>query len=155
MPPAIPNKPAEGPPKGFRPHMPLKVKLESLVIHGNRDKETGEKFGKIGNIDFDHDPPIQLRVWDRETQDTDPAANDPEYIVPRLRTAHRRKTATKDIPAIGKTKRIARTQNERHERALNGGENVPATGSFKSKIRSRNSFKRHAANSKDINEDMR
>lgn len=136
MPPVIPSKPAEAPPKGFRPHMSIKVKLESLVIHGNRDKETGEKFGSIKNIDFDHDPPLMLRVWNSEAGDTEPPANDPAYIVPRLRSSHRRKTATKDIPAIAKAKRLSARQSERRERAMNDDEKFPATGSFKRKIQS-------------------
>ena len=116
--------------------MSIKVKLDSLIIHGNRDGKTGEKFDSIKDIDFDHDPPLQLRVWDPVAKDTVPPANDPRYIVPRLRASHRRKTAKKDIPAIAKAKRLSARQNERHEQALNEGNNIPATGKFKRKIQS-------------------
>lgn len=112
-----PSKPAPAPPKGFRPHMSMKVKLEAALRALGLTLET---------VDFDHSPPLQMRVWVPEKNDTVPAANDPEHIVPRRREDHRRKTsggATKaraqgDVTEIAKTKRLADTQAEFRRRLL-------------------------------------
>lgn len=112
-----PSKPAPAPPKGYRPYMSTKVKLEAALRALGLTLET---------VDWDHDPPIQMRVWVPEKGDTEPAANDPAHIVPRHREDHRRKTsggATKakaqgDVTEIAKTKRLAESQEEFRRRLL-------------------------------------
>lgn len=39
-----------------------------------------------------HDPPLELRLWDEATQDTIPRANDPNYMFPMTSTCHVRVT---------------------------------------------------------------
>lgn len=112
------REPAPAPPKGYRPHMPLKVKLEALLINGPVLDSEGRKVCELDAIDWDHSPPLQLRVWDVEAGDTDPPANDPNHIVPRLRSDHRVKTAKRDVPAISKAKRCAADHNEFRRRIL-------------------------------------
>lgn len=112
-----PSKPAPAPPKGYRPNMPTKVKLEAALRALGLTLET---------VNWDHDPPIQMRVWVPEKGDTEPPANDPAHIVPRRRDDHRRKTsggATKaraqgDVTEIAKTKRLAESQEEFRRRLL-------------------------------------
>ena len=116
--------PAPAPPKGFRPHMGLAVKLRAAIRQLGLDPE---------RVEFDHDPPIQARVWDPETGDTKPAANDPRYITIRSKVDHDEKTNRKDKPAIAKTKRLAEAQ-----RALAEGEKkAKHLGRPKREIRSR------------------
>ena len=69
--------PAPAPPKGYRPHMPVKVKLESMLINGPVLDDEGRKVCELEQVEFDHQPPLQMRVWDEEAGDTIPAANDP------------------------------------------------------------------------------
>lgn len=112
------REPAPAPPKGFRPHMPISVKLDAaLRALGLEPRE----------VDFDHDPPLQLRIWCPEKRDTIPPANDPNHIVPRARAGHKAKTAKTDVPAIAKTKRLARDQEVFRARLLakDGGDEPP------------------------------
>lgn len=114
--------PMDGPPKGYRPHMPLKVKLEAaLMAAGFRPREQ--------NIEFHHAPPLQLRIWCPEKQDTIPAANDPAYIVPMLEEDHERQTngrggekrvttAGSDRHMIGKARSLSKAQAEFRRRIL-------------------------------------
>jgi hypothetical protein len=69
-------------------------------------------------IEWDHDPPIQQRLWDPLTNDVSPAANDDRFIFPRQKAAHREKTAKRDIPEIAKTKRLAKKQEAFREKVL-------------------------------------
>jgi hypothetical protein len=112
------REPAPAPPKGFRPHMSLKVKLEALLINGPVLDSEGRKVCDPKAIDWDHCPPLMLRVWDEAAGDTDPPANDPAHIVPRIRDDHREKTATRDVPAIAKAKRCADEHDEFRRRLL-------------------------------------
>jgi len=97
--------------------MSTKVKLEAALRALGLTLET---------VDFDHTPPLQLRVWVPERGDTEPPANDPDHIVPRLREDHRRKTsggstkakAQGDVTEIAKTKRLAGGQDEFRRRLL-------------------------------------
>lgn len=89
--------------------MPLMVKLESaLRALGFEPKD----------IEWQHDPPLALRVWVPERGDYDPPENDPRYIRPMPRAEHREVTAKRDIPAIAKTKRLSRKQAEFRRRML-------------------------------------
>ena len=89
--------------------MPLRVKVAAALHALNLDP---------ADVQWDHDPPLQLRVWDEKTKDTIPPANDPKHIVPRAAAAHRAKTngpATKaraqgDKTEIAKTRRLAERQ---------------------------------------------
>lgn len=47
---------------------------------------------RLGRIDFDHDPPLELRTWVEEKNDYDPAENDENYIFAMVREHHRKKT---------------------------------------------------------------
>jgi len=112
-----PSQPAPAPPKGFRPHMPIKVKLQAALHAIGMTLE---------DTDFDHCPPLQLRVFDPVAGDTIPPANDAVYIVPRPREAHRAKTmgiqtkakAAGDVTEIAKTKRLAGEQEQFRSRLL-------------------------------------
>lgn len=105
------ERPAPGPPKGWRPRPPNKTeKLEAAL------RAAG--FKPDDRIEWDHDPPLHLRVWIPERGDTDPPANDPAHLVPRSKQAHREKTARQDVPAIAKTRRLAREQEDFRRRML-------------------------------------
>ncbi|MCG8446509.1 MAG: hypothetical protein MI753_12430 [Hyphomicrobiales bacterium] len=118
------REPAPSPPKGFRPHMGLAVKLRAAILQLGLDPD---------KVQFDHDPAIQLRVWDPETGDTKPAANDPRYITIRLKEDHHGKTNKKDKPAIYKTRRLARAQ----QALADGEKKAKHLGLPKRKINSR------------------
>lgn len=137
--------PAPAPPKGYRPHVSLKTKLEAILIHGPVFDDDGNRVCKIDELDFDHQPPLQLRIWDEEKQDTEPAANDPRYLVPMARATHRRKTAKTDVPAIAKTKRLAAGHKEFVSKLLArecGEKRTP-----KGKLRSSNRLRKRNAKS--------
>lgn len=140
----VEREPAPRPPKGFRPHMPESVKKQAaLYAAGFTDDDA---------VEWDHDPALQLRIWDEEAGDTIPRANDPRYIVPRRKADHSRKTnGTKATTAGSDKNRIAKANHlsaahEAFQRAMS----VPA---FKRKedkprskwgsrpLRSRNTFK--------------
>lgn len=46
----------------------------------------------LGKIDFNHDPPLELRTWVEEQNDYDPPENDEKYIFAMVREHHRTKT---------------------------------------------------------------
>lgn len=102
--------PAPAPPKNKkRQHMPLHVKLEaSLRALGLEPKL----------VEFQHDPPLAMRVWVPEKNDYDPPENDPRYIRPMAKADHKEVTAKKDIPEIAKTKRLSKAQQEFRDRML-------------------------------------
>jgi hypothetical protein len=97
--------------------MPMKVKLEAALRALGLTLET---------VNWDHDPPLQMRVWVPEKNDTIPAANDPAFIVPLEREEHRAKTsggktkarAQGDQTEIARTKNMADTQEEFRRRIL-------------------------------------
>jgi hypothetical protein len=99
-----------------RKHMPLGVKL-AAALH---------QLGLFGvAVDFDHVPPLALRERDPATGRYTPDENDPRYIVPMARLAHRAKTnggpvtcADGDIHKIAKAKRLAKKQAEFRARVL-------------------------------------
>lgn len=92
------REPAPAPPKGYRPHMPVGTKLEAALLALGMEPRY---------VEWDHNPPLQLRVWCPVRGDTIPPANDPRFIVPRLSSDHRTKTAKVDVPAIAKTRRLS------------------------------------------------
>jgi hypothetical protein len=103
--------------------MPLSVKLQAcLWLLGFRGGDA---------IEWDHDPALALRAV-RDDGSLDPPANDPRYIVPRSRTAHREKTsgtaatsAGSDIHLIAKIKRIQKKEEEFRRRLLGKAEGTP------------------------------
>jgi hypothetical protein len=74
----------------------------------------GEKLGHWKNTEFDHVPALELRPWSEKEQDTEPPANDPDFIFAKRKECHHRKTfgtraTTKgsDIHEINRGKRLA------------------------------------------------
>ncbi len=88
--------------------MPLRVKLAAALRALGLDPD---------NVDWNHNPPIQLRRWDPETGDTDPPANDPRFIEPLDRAEHKTLTAKRDVPAIARTKRAEKKRAARQAMA--------------------------------------
>lgn len=108
-----------GPPKGYRPHMPLSVKLQACLL----------MLGIKGKVEWDHDPALQRRRWNPDANDgkgdTDPPANDPRYITPRSPEEHKVKTHKKDRPEISKTRNLEKAW-EALRMAEKAGEKVKA-----------------------------
>jgi hypothetical protein len=113
--------------------MPLKVKLEALLINGPVLDDEGRKVCDLSEIEWDHQPPLQMRVWDEDAEDTIPAANDPRHIVPLWKPVHRTKTAKTDIPAISRTKNLAESHDAFRKRLLSRecGEKRKPSGKIK------------------------
>ena len=109
-------------------------------------------FADDNAVEWDHDPALQLRTWDEEAGDTIPKANDPRYIVPRLKADHARKTNGTKATTRGsdqhETDRANRLANA-HEAfrkamtvpAFKRKDDKPKSRWPKQKMRSRNSFK--------------
>lgn len=102
--------PASAPPVGKkRKGMSLSVKLEAALRALGMEPKT---------VEFQHDPPLGVRIWVPERNDYDPPENDPRYIVPMAKEDHREVTAKRDIPAIAKTKRLSKTHEEFRQKML-------------------------------------
>lgn len=95
-----------------RPHMSLAVKLRAAILQLGLDPDS---------IDWDHDPALGLRLYNKENGKYDPDANDPRFITVRARSrddeGHRAKTfgkggttAGSDIHRIAKIKRLAKAR---------------------------------------------
>lgn len=69
--------------KLYRPAIPDRVKLIAVL------RELGLT---LGDVNFDHCPPLGLREYDEKTRTYTPSANDPDKIVMRTTQAHRDKT---------------------------------------------------------------
>lgn len=86
------------------------------------------RFGLTrADVQFDHNPALELRDWNPLTNDTIPPANDPAYIDMLLVSEHAVKTfgpggekrittAGSDINRIAKVKRISREQEDFRKR---------------------------------------
>lgn len=111
-----------GPPTGWRPRaLQIKEKLEIVVRQGGKEPG-GARLAPLDGIDFDHQPPIQLREWDASAGDTIPPSCSLEHIVALNRSTHREKTATRDVPAIAKVDRITgATGNTRKQKIASRG----------------------------------
>jgi hypothetical protein len=116
--------PLPAPPPGYRPHMPLRVKLAAALHALGLDPD---------DVDFDHAPPLMQREWDPNACDTIPPANEPSAIVPRARGEHKAKTAKVDVPQIAKTKRLSKTQKAFRSAMLSKGEAAPESAPAKKK----------------------
>lgn len=97
-----PRKPAQAPPKGYRPRITASAKLRAALRAAGIDPDQPYAF--------DHQPPLAMRRWNPFIGDTVPPANDDRALVPVQQAVHREKTAKRDIPEIAKTKRLAKTQ---------------------------------------------
>lgn len=113
-----PRKPVLAPPKGFRKTPGLRVKLEALLRHGPVLDAEGNRITDLAQIEWDHCPPLMQREYQPSHMDTIPAANDPEFLIPRAIKAHQKKTAQTDIPEIAKTKRLSDEQRQFRRRIL-------------------------------------
>ena len=111
------REPAPAPPKGYRPHMPVSAKLEAALRALGMEPR---------DVEWDHNPPLQLRVWCPVRGDTIPPANDPRFIVPRHSSDHRAKTAEVDVPAIAKTRRLSSDHELFRARVLSKTSGEPA-----------------------------
>ena len=128
-----PREPALGPPAGFRPHMGVTIKLEAACRLA-RCPDCGERLGSMANVQADHDPPIQQRLWNPITEDTIPAANDPDHIVLRHVDCHAVKTngprtkarAQGDKTEIARTTRLTEDQQAFRTKMITGVKPAPA-----------------------------
>jgi len=124
-----PREPMAAPPTGYRPKIGVKTTLEAVLLAA-RCPDCGERLGSIDNVHRDHVPPLQMRPWCEETQDTIPPANDPAFIVVRHADCHRDKTtggktkakAQGDTTEIYRTRRLAAEQAAFRNRLLSKGE---------------------------------
>lgn len=99
-----------------RRHMPLSVKLDAAL----------NALGLLGiDVEWDHNPPLGLRERDPVTGRYTPDENDPRYIEPMVKQAHREKTvghpatcADGDIHKIAKARRLEREMEEFRARLL-------------------------------------
>lgn len=110
------REPATPPPVGFRKPIPIRVKLRAALRAAGLNPDLP--------IEWDHEPAVQLRVYDTAIGDTIPGCNDDRYIVPRQKDEHRIKTTKRDIPEIAKTKRLSATQEAARARMLLKDEGV-------------------------------
>ncbi len=141
------REPALAPPKGYHPTIPLGVKLQAALA----------SLGlTTADVEWHHDPPLALRVWDPIAGDTVPAANDPAHIVMLLTEAHAVRTngpktkavAQGDKTAIARTRRLAKGHEAFRATVLAKGEPKPASEAPRAKskrtIRSRGFEKRRS-----------
>lgn len=80
-----------------RPAMSLGVKLKAALYALGLDPD---------DVDFDHQPALAMRPIDPATGDTIPPANDPKFIVPMARAAHKAKTFGNHVPLSGDVQKI-------------------------------------------------
>lgn len=105
--------------------MPVGVKLRAALYALGLDPD---------DVDFDHVPSLAMRPIDPATGDTIPPANDPRYIVPLARAAHKAKTfgshipLSSDVSQISKLKRVEKAQEAFRARLLakDAGDPPPA-----------------------------
>lgn len=103
-----------------RKAIPDKVKLTAAL----------RRFGlTTADVQFDHNPALELRPWNPLTNDTIPPANDPDHIDMLLTAEHKTKTfgaggekristADGDIGKIAKVRRLTKAQEENRRRML-------------------------------------
>ena len=103
-----------------RKAIPDKVKLIAAL----------RRYGlTTADVQFDHNPALELRPWNPLTEDTIPPANDPNHIDMLLIDEHKVKTfgaggekrittADGDIGKINKVRRLTEAQEEARRRML-------------------------------------
>lgn len=97
-----------------RPHMPLSVKLASALHALGLDPTSTQ---------FDHNPSLEMRPFDKDTEKYTPDANDYRFIVPMGVAAHKKKTFGDHVPLSGDVSIIAKLKR-----------NVEAEAEFRAKI---------------------
>jgi hypothetical protein len=118
-----------GPPKGFRPAIPWRVKLEVVLKQEGKCFRCGEKLAELANTQFDHVPALQSRIWCEELNDTVPPANSIENIEALHKDCHSAKTTGRkgtsrlsliggDAQEIAKTRRLERKRTEEFRQKL-------------------------------------
>ncbi|PWB94705.1 hypothetical protein [Methylosinus sporium] len=104
----------------LRKAIPMRVKLQAALL------AAGFSFEEVttpGAIEFDHTPPLGLRRV--VGNDFDPPQHAPQYITPRAKADHRKKTsgagatcADSDVHKIHKARRLSREHEEFQARIL-------------------------------------
>jgi hypothetical protein len=100
--------------------MSIRTKLRA-ALRQSHCPDCARPLDDMDEVQADHCPPLQLRVWDEDAGDTVPAANDPLYIVMRHTDCHRRKTTGRkgeselsvgggDQSEIAKTRRLEKAR---------------------------------------------
>lgn len=126
------------PPKGYRPEIPVSVKFNVVMRQDGRCKNCGQKLQEWRETQFDHRPPIQMRSWSDELQDTLPAANDVEYIEALHKDCHKVLTTGRqgesklskrggDISDVAKLRRLTRKEEDFRKRLLTKGDPDPVS----------------------------
>jgi hypothetical protein len=132
------------PPKGYRPTIPMTTKFNVAMRQDGRCPRCGNKLGEWKDVQFDHDPALQLRAWSEDLQDTLPAANDVEFIRALHKDCHAEKTTGRrgesklskrggDISEVAKVRRITRKEEEFRKRLLTKGDAEPDSGEASSR----------------------
>ena len=134
----ISREPVAGPPKGYRPAIPVKIKLEVVLRQGGVDPSTGDRLQPLGEgVQFDHNPALQLRAWDEEAGDTIPPANSVEHLVAMNKSSHERKTNGTKATSAGSDKHAIAKIN----RLTGKTKGRPKTNWPSRPLKSRNTFK--------------
>lgn len=110
--------PVLGPPVKWRPRALTTMEKLEIVIRQGGKEPGGDRLNPLDGLDFDHDPPIQLRRWDAEKLDTIPPSCSLDHVVALNKPTHKTKTAKRDVPAIAKLKRLeGRTKQDKPKKA--------------------------------------
>lgn len=108
------------PPKGFRPAIPCKVKLEVLIRQEGRCAQTKERLGRVDNTNFDHRPALWERKYDTVAKDTIPQANNPDFIEACTLAGHKIRTHGTGATTVGsdshRRAKIKRMTDEKPEK---------------------------------------
>jgi hypothetical protein len=85
-----------------RKAIPMRVQRDACLL----------AFGmQPDQVEFHHNPPIELRPLNEDGTDTVPPMNDPRHIEPMLSEAHKRETfGDPAIPLSGDVSKIAKTK---------------------------------------------
>lgn len=78
---------------------------------------------KADDIEYDHEPALELRPYDETAGDTIPPANDPAYIQILTIEEHKAKTA-RDAKLIAKVHRLEGRTGQTARRAKRGGSSI-------------------------------
>lgn len=91
-----------------RKSIPLGVKLAAAIHLLGLDPE---------DLDWHHQPPIAMRPIDPITGETIPAQNDPKFIIPMARAAHKARTFGDHVPLSGDVQQIKKLRRIEKEAA--------------------------------------
>lgn len=132
-----------------RKYIPLATQLHAALIQLGLEPH---------ECQLDHDPALELRVWDEAANDTVPPANDPHFLIWRPTAEHRRKTSGRhgesklsirdgDVQKIAKTRRLEKKQAEYRARLLakETGKPTPKKSGWPSRPFSTRSNKRRSS----------